>query len=346
MRMRTRTKLILSVALILVVCISVGALFYFSGQKKTPEHSINLLSNAIKQNDLATFEKHFDLETFYAQSFDDVIAPTLRQPTDDGINDFLASIMATVKQSFVNSMVEQTRRYVESGSLESDNKAPEQILAKKFTELTDFRNTTFKSVRNTKIEGNIAYVDVAIHQNQVDEDFTLQVKMRKLQDETWCVVGINNIHEFLAEISKKKAEKLAVLNKPLSKKIQEQIAITSEKFEHKKNNRYGASYAFSYNPTVEFKQGKQVAEFIGQVDVYNKNKDRVFSQKFVNSGPFPVNTKQEFHFSWPLNPFVPSEKELINTSDSDLTVKAEIIRVNFVDGSELHLMGSMPGAAK
>ena len=168
--------------------------------------------------------------------------------------------------------------------------------------------------------------------------------MRKLQDETWCVVGINNIHEFLADISKMKSEKLAVLNKPLSKKIQEQIAITSEKFEHQKNNRYGASYAFSYTPTVEFKQGKQVAEFIGQVDVYNKNKDRVFSQKFVNAGPFPVNSKQEFHFSWPLNPFVPSEKELINTSDSDLTIKAEIIRVTFTDGSELHLLENMPGA--
>ena len=342
--MRTRTKLTLSIALIIVVCISVGALFYFSGQKKTPEHSINLISNAIKQHDLATFEKHFDMETFYGEAFDDVIAPTLRQPTQDGINDFLASIMATVKQSFVNSMVEQTRKYVESGSLESDNKAPEQILAKKFTELTDFRNVTFKTVKETKIEGNIAYVDVLIHQNQVDEDFTLQLKMRKLQDETWCIVGITNIHEFLTEISKMKAEKLAVLNKPLSKKIQEQVAISSEKFEHQKNNRYGASYAFSYTPAVEFKQGKQVAEFVGQVDVYNKNKDKVFSQKFVNAGPFPVNTKQEFHFSWPLNPFVPSEKELINTSDSDLTIKAEIIRVTFTDGSELHLLENMPGA--
>ena len=62
--MRTRTKLTLSIALILVVCISVGALFYFSGQKKTPEHSINLISNAIKQHDLTNLEKHIDMETF------------------------------------------------------------------------------------------------------------------------------------------------------------------------------------------------------------------------------------------------------------------------------------------
>ena len=342
--MRNRTKLTLSIAIILIICISIGILFYFSGQKKTPAHSINLINTALKQHDLATFEKHFDMETFYGTAFDDVIAPTLRQPTQDGINDFLASIMASVKQSFVNSMVEQTRKYVESGSLENDPKAPEQILARKFTELTDFRNVTFKNVKETRIEGSIAYVDILIHQKQVDEDFVLQLKMRKLQDETWCVVGINNIHEFLSEISKMKTEKLEVLNKPLTKKIQEQIAITSEKFEHQKNNRYGASYAFSYTPMVEFKQGKQVAEFIGQIDVYNKNKDRIFSQKFVNAGPFPINSKQEFHFNWPLNPFVPSEKELINTSDSDLTVKAAIIRVNFVDGSELHLLENMPGA--
>ena len=76
--MRTRTKLTLSIALIIVVCISVGALFYFSGQKKTPEHSINLISNDIKQRDLATFEKHFDMETIYGEAFDDVISPTLR----------------------------------------------------------------------------------------------------------------------------------------------------------------------------------------------------------------------------------------------------------------------------
>ena len=346
MRMRTRTKFILSIAIILIILISVGALYYFSGQKKTPEHSINLISTAIKQHDLATFEKHFDTEAFYSQAFDDVIAPTLRQPTDDGINDFLAGIMATVKQTFVSSMVDQTKRYVESGSLENQNNGAEQILAKKFTELTDFRNSTFKSVRTTKIEGNIAYVNLLIHQNQIDEDFDLQIKMRKLQDESWSIVSINNIREFLAEASKKKTEKLAVLNKPLSKKIQEQVAISSDKFEHKQNNRYGTSYAFSYTPTIEFKASKQVAEFTGQVEVFNKNKDKVFTQRFISAGPFPLNTKQEFHFSWSLNPFVFSEKELINTSDSDLTVKAEIIRVNFVDGSELHLLENIPGTTK
>jgi hypothetical protein len=65
--MRTRLRFTLIAALLLILLISAGALLYFSGQKKTPEYSLNLLNNAIKQHDLATFEKHFELNTFYAQ---------------------------------------------------------------------------------------------------------------------------------------------------------------------------------------------------------------------------------------------------------------------------------------
>ena len=341
--MRTRLRFTLIAALLLILLISAGALLYFSGQKKTPEYSLNLLNNAIKQHDLATFEKHFELNTFYAQAFDDVIAPTLRQPSDSGLNDFLAAIMAGVRQSFADSMSEQTKRYVETGTLDLDNNAPEQILAGKFTELTDFRNMNFKKVQSVKVDGSTAHAEVLVNRKQIKEDLVLKLKMRRLEDETWSVVGMENLQEFLASMSAKKAEKLSVLNKPLAKKLAERIAITSSKFEHKKNNRFGVSYAFSFSPTVEFKD-VQVAEFAGQVDVFNKNGEKLFSQKFVSSGPFPIASKQEFRFSWSLNPFVPNEKTLIATPGRELSVKTEIIRARFVDGSEIKLLETMPGS--
>lgn len=340
--MRLSTKIVLGTALIIIIAITAGAFYFFAETKNTPEHSLGLLNNAIKQHDLATFEKHMDTETFYAQAFDDVIAPTLHQSSNpEGINDFLAGIMSSVKQTFVSSMTETTKRYVETGSLDNQSNIPEQNLAKKFTELTDFRNITFKTTGNATIEGNIAYVNIALTQVQLGQDFNVQVKMRKLDDNTWRLVGITNIRTFLGELSKAKEAKLAELNKPIAADIETKIKITSNKFEHQKNSRFGESYNFLYSPELNFISEKQIAEFVGEIDVFDKNKDKIFTQKFVVPGPFPLKTKQEYKFSWPLNPFVPSDKVLITTADSDLTVKSKIIRVKFTDGSEIKLLENL-----
>ena len=343
--LRTKTKLLIFFALILVFSLSFGIFFYFSSQKKSPEHSLNIINTAIKQHDFATFERHVDLENFYSNAFDDVIAPSLKQPSDVGANDFLASIMASVKQSFVGAMIDKTRNYIESGSLDMESQAPDQVLVKKFTELIDFRNVEFKKVDNVIIEGNIAYADVAIHHISLDENFTLKLKLRQLEDQTWSVVNINNMQDFLGEITKKKNEKLSELNKPLINKINEYIEISNNKSELKTVNRFGlTSYAFSYTNTIDFKSDKQIAEFAGQIDVYDQDKDLIFSQKFINAGPFPVKSKQNFNFSWPLNPYVPSEKALIHTTISKLDVQAKIIYVKFTDDSELRILTAMPGS--
>ncbi|MEG0831768.1 MAG: hypothetical protein RSF75_05415 [Acidaminococcaceae bacterium] len=341
--MRHRTKIILIIALAIIACITAGMLYQFSGMKKTPEYSLDIIKTAVKQHDLTTFEKHFDLETFYSQAFDDVIAPTLQQPNTNGISDFLAGIMSGVKQNFVSSMVEQTKRYVETGSMDSDNKVPSQVLAKKFTALTDFYASTYKTVDHAKIEGNIAYLDVTVRQNQIDQDFKMQIKMRKLSDDTWSVVQITNIQQFLASLAKAKEAKLAELNLPIAKEIKTKLAIENSKFEHQKDSRYGASYAFLYKPSITFKAEKQIAEFVGQLTVYNKNSEKIFVQKFIIPGPFQKGSTINYNFSWPLNPFIPSEKELINSPDGDLKLKEEILFVRFTDGSELKLLENIPG---
>ncbi|HIU63566.1 MAG TPA: hypothetical protein IAB06_00810 [Candidatus Avacidaminococcus intestinavium] len=343
--MRTKTKIIIFLALLLIFCISIGTFFYFSAKKKSPEYSLNLLNTAIKQHDYATFERHIDLESFYGHSFEDVIAPSLKQPSDVGANDFLASIMASVKQSFISAMIEKTQTYVESGSLDTDASLTDQALVKNFTELTDFRNTTFKSIDSVTIDGNLAYADVMIHHTTLDEDFVLKLKLKRLDDETWCVVNIDNMQEFLAAITKKKNEKLTELNKPLASKINDYIEIIDSKPELKVTTRHDlTSYAFFYSNKVAFKSDKQIVEFAGQIDIHDQDKNLVFSQKFINAGPFPKNSTQEFRFSWPLNPFIPSEKILINTPLAKLNVTTKILCVKFADNSELHLLTTMPGS--
>lgn len=341
--MRTRVKLILIIAIIVIITAVCGALFYFSGQKKSPEYSLDLINNAIKMHDYTTFSQHIDLDEFYAAAFDDVIAPTLNQQGNANMNEFLISIMDTVKNSFVRSMSEQTKSYVESGSLETTSRLPESILAKKFIELIDFRYASFKKITKTTIEGNIAYVDLLIHQTQLNEDFALQLKMRKLDDSTWAITRINNIQDFLANVAKHKNAKLEELNAPLAKQISTQALLTNEHHALNTASRSGlTSSAFTYQATAEFLTDKQINSLRGQMDVYNKNNEKIYSQKFVTNGPFPAHSKQEIKLSWPLNPYIPNNKLLIDTSDFSLKVKGTIIGITFTDGSTVELLENLP----
>jgi hypothetical protein len=179
----------------------------------------------------------------------------------------------------------------------------------------------FKKVQSVKVDGSTRTPKYSSTRSR-SRKTSCSIKNAQAEDETWSVVGMENLQEFLASMSAKKAEKLSVLNKPLAKKLAERIAITSSKFEHKKNNRFGVPMPFLLaDGRVQRRAGGGVCR---SVDVFNKNGEKLFP-KFVSSG---LSHSFETGISVQLvaEPLRSNEKTLIATPGRELSVKTEIIR--------------------
>jgi hypothetical protein len=339
--MKNRWKYL--IALLLVLIIAAGVYFFFSANnKKSPEYSLTLLQTAITSHDWAAVQKRMDMNTFYGQVFDDVIAPTMR-PTNYGFaNEFFSGILQNVKTTFVSSMTEYTKEFITKDSTDKTPPLPEQAFASKFIGIINLKNATYKKCSNVKIQGDTSTADITITDKTLGKDFLIQVSMKKLPDETWQLVKVLNITDLLSNIKKAQAEKLVALNKPLSEEIASQISISKGDFDIKTRQSPWQSTAFIYKPLVTFKSDEQITAFIGQVQVLGKNNDALFTQKYIVTGPFPIGAKQDYSFSWTLNPFVPGEKALIEANKNDLKIKETILGVKLENGKNLQILEQMP----
>lgn len=339
--MKTRWKYL--TAFLLVLFIAAGVYFFFSANnKKSPEYSLMLLQTSMASHDLVTFQKHIDMQTFYGNIFNDAIAPTILQPSGSFANQFLDEIVQNIRATFVDSMTAYTKELVNKNSQDQTIALPEQIFARKFISLADFSNMKYKKFSNTKIKGNIATVDITVTNKLLDKDFLLKVNMKKLEDGTWQLLKITNIPEFLSALKNAETEKLVALNKPIAHEIAKEIAISTSSFEIKTRNSNGLTTAFIYRPTIIFKSADKITEFIGKVQVIGKNNTPLFTQKYIVHGPFPIGAKQDYAFSWTLNPFIPGDKVLIEANTDSLKLENTIISVKFENGKHLQILEQMP----
>lgn len=70
MKMNSNAK---KIGLGIVIAILCAIAFYFLYWIKTPAYSLNIIRESVEKHDVATFEKHVDMDTLYTKAFDDGI---------------------------------------------------------------------------------------------------------------------------------------------------------------------------------------------------------------------------------------------------------------------------------
>ena len=104
--------------LITAALIVIGAALYFFYWMRTPQYTFTQIHEAVQQHDLTKFEKHVDLNSLYAHAYDDVVYYAFGDPKE--ANPFLLGIVQSLKSVVVPIMTEQTKHYVETGSIEDN----------------------------------------------------------------------------------------------------------------------------------------------------------------------------------------------------------------------------------
>ena len=111
--------------LITAALIVIGAALYFFYWMRTPQYTFTQIHEAVQQHDLTKFEKHVDLNSLYAHAYDDVVYYAFGDPKE--ANPFLLGIVQSLKSVVVPIMTEQTKHYVETGSIEDNTEETSDI---------------------------------------------------------------------------------------------------------------------------------------------------------------------------------------------------------------------------
>lgn len=336
-------KALIALLVILVISGPYYAFKQHEEMKTTPSYSLSLLQTAIEEHDTKTFYKHFDAKNFFALAFDNVIRPIVLPPEVDTYNDFFKDILDSIQQTFISSMETYTNYYIKTGSTSTASKIENQNFAKRFIDLTHIYNLKYQKIESVKIDGKRALITVIAHNKNLDKDFKVQFEMIQLKDKTWKVISFANINSYLNEVQKVVKEKVTILNKPLIKELEKEVTLLSNDYGFHTYNRYGVSHTIFYSPTYKFHSSKTISSLKAKVNFFDKKGTKIFEQSYILSGPFSKNGIKSFSFDWILNPYTKRGQSLIKLKKNDLTVKCQINKLEYQDGSTLALYDDVPG---
>ena len=223
--------------------------FYFLYWTKTPAYSLNIIRESVEKHDVATFEKHVDMDTLYTKAFDDgVVAVDKIQGEGTLSNPMAVGFLQMLKPPVVAALKNETIEYVKGekeNKAQSNNKADD--FAKGMKNESGIDNSKLKDITVVSKDNNEAIVALTLYNQKIDKNFDLKVKMTKLNDGTWKLKEITNLVEFLVEVDKAEKKKLVELNKSIVAELKKAVPVTAANVKlNSDGNPFFASYWLSY----------------------------------------------------------------------------------------------------
>ena len=338
-------KVIAAVVVVLLAVLGIAG--YFLYYKKTPAYSLQLIRTAVKEHDWENFNAHVDLDSVYSSAFDAFVDAGMEtdKDMDESVKNMAKGFIQMVKPALVSAMKDGTKRYVETGSFDNgqqnkDDKK-QQANVDGIKDRANIEKSSFKGVAYTKKDDNgIATVGLTISDKDLGKDFTLDIKMRQLKDDTWQVIEISNLKEYLKAVEQAQKEKLAELNKPLQEQIDQVIQTQPGTASVTAKDRWGFSKVLRADIPLQVNSDKEIAAVKGNILVQ-------ISEEKNFKIPFNIKHKQgtEMHKIWAakeLNQFIKGEAAILKAGKQSYPASCQIDSIIFSDGEKLELYTKLP----
>ena len=336
---KSHKKIILIVGAIVIL--AAMAAFYLLYWVKTPQYSLNIIKESVAKHDLMTFERHVNLQNISTQAIDDMIATTISP--EDRKNPLILGMINIVKAAAVPTFITQAQKYVETGKFAKLNEQNDgQVIVASVAERTGLMTMEFKGIEKTSRNKDEAIVTIKIWDQQLEKNFELQLKMKQLDDGTWCLDSISNLKTFMAARDRAVEKRLAELNKPIQEKIKEKVQLITDGPSPVSVERIAKDSALLPSYTIKvwlpFKVlAPNIKSVSGTFVIYDSDKKVIFSRDF-DSGNADLSKSKDglWHFnnSWPLNSYDVNDKEISTCDLSQTTNKVIFTGVSFTDGTD------------
>ena len=330
-------------AISLILC---AALFYFFYYTKTPVYSMKLIGEAVQKHDLETFERHVDVKHMVSKVFDDFVAKESKDKNGSIAGDaFALGLVNALKPVAVAEL--QDAVYAEVAKKDE----PTQQKKSKINVLDRFKSNSkaasFKDISTVSKNGDTAIVGVKYHNRKVDKDYTLNVKMEKLNDGKWRAKELTNLLELLDQTEKDEEEKLKELDKPFKEEIWKNVDLGEDYGYRIIQRGAGVNINFTLEVCVPIRNisQKEIASVNGFLQIENKKAPNVGIKRFrmgthTDIAPGKESVKYSFLH---LDLSDQAERSVISMDrDNELFIRCFVMSIKFTDGTKIERPTKLP----
>lgn len=340
-----QTKKLKYLLLFAVIAIAAAVAWYFAYWVKTPQYSLGLIGSAVQKHDFAAFEKHVDTETLYSSAYDDVVVASFGNERLS--SPILAALVQNIKGVAVPILIDQTRQYVNGGTMEEadPSDADSSMLQNNGTDIVNnLKNKTgvnsmqYQGVEKIQKNGSIAVVTIKVFDSELGKHFLVELAMQQLADDTWQITKINNLKTLINERDQALQNKLAELNAPVQKQIDDAVAVAPQKIFITSAPYSGVIRLLEADIQLTNNAVKELQYFTGVLELYNADNELFYSGNFASSKDLAAKQAAVYKFNWELNPFLTDDAKVMNSDFSKVTWKASLSSLSFADGSTIELL--------
>lgn len=332
------------IAAVVAVVLIVGGIAGYMYYKRTPTYTFNLIKTSVEKHDWDTFSKHVDTKNVISTSFDAFVESAMESEddVDEDMKGMVSGFAKLLKPSIVEAMNDEIEQWVKTGEKKSSEKKEgskdeqnAQSAADNMTKETGFDKSSFKGVAYTKDDGDFSLVGINIEDSQLKRDFTLELRMRQLDDGTWQILEISNLKDYLLELDKARKEKLAEVNKPIQDEIDQRVSVKNAKAGIVQADPFGFSQKLRVSLSISVNSDKAIASFDGNIFLKapdgKQTKIPFEFKSALKSGEQAVSIDKD------LNPFVGGEAKLAKANLSQYSITTQITKLAYTDGTTLEL---------
>ncbi|SHK28204.1 hypothetical protein SAMN05216582_101184 [Selenomonas ruminantium] len=197
-------KIIALIAVIVLIACGIGGYMYY---KRTPAYSLQLIQDSVKEHNWEKFSRHVDTKSLADSAFDDIIEISLEEDTTmDAQTKALAANFAKLLKPTLTSLIESSvKEYVETGEFKDlddkkdggkKSKRQKENPAENLLKETNADKLKFTGVKSTEKDGTGTVVAMGLHDESLNADYELKIRMIQLEDGTWKMNKIENLKDF------------------------------------------------------------------------------------------------------------------------------------------------------
>ncbi|MFQ9522880.1 MAG: hypothetical protein ACLR2G_04645 [Phascolarctobacterium faecium] len=230
-----QTKKLRYLLLFAVIAIAAAVVWYFAYWVKTPQYSLGLIGTAVQSTILQPLKSMSIWKRSTAVLMTMSLLPLWQRTLASPI---LTALVQNIRNIAVPILIDQTRQYVNGGTMDevdpSDADSP--MLQNNGTDIVNnLKNKTgvnsmqYQGVEQVQKNGSAAVVTIKVFDKELDKHFLVELAMQQLADGTWQISKIDNLKTLISERDQALQNKLAELNAPVQKQIDDAVAVSPQK---------------------------------------------------------------------------------------------------------------------
>lgn len=335
-------KKIIALILVVLVVAGIGGWFYY---KRTPAYTFSLIQTALEQKDWKGFQRHVDTENLLSTSYDVLIESSLDEDgsMDEQGKKMALGVIRMMKPNIVTSLNKDLEQWVTTGSIKAPDpgeasamQAQAQMVGLNMLHKAGLDRLAITGVGSINKDGEMYTMPMKVHDEKLDQDFTLQLGLKQLDDGTWQILEVKNLRQYLKDMQKAMDEKVAAINGKIMEDIRKQISVGPATVERKDGDSLGITKKLQLNAPATIHSDKVISTISGEFRLQAPNAP-LFAVPF-NATVNEAKGTKTLALTKEINSLIPQEAGWMVMDLKKVKASVLVTRIQFQDGTVTELL--------